>query len=199
MKQMYDYYAGLGGASEAFLRSGEWNVQRFDNNSELSFVENMHIVDVVEIAQNVEQLSAQPGTIDFLWFSPPCLHFSRGYNAPREIAKREGIDFKPDLEPLNACLQIIEYLEPSMWAIENVAGARDIFTEIIGNTPQIIGPYYIWGNIPPIILPSGYKPPSKPSMSGNSKLASNKRAKLPLEVSSSILEAVNQPTLEEYI
>jgi len=199
MKKMYDYYAGLGGASEAFLRSGEWKVERFNNNPELSFVENMQIVNVVEIAQNVEQLSAQPGTIDFLWFSPPCLHFSKGYNSPPQIAKREGIDFKPDLEPLNASLQIIEYLEPSMWAIENVSGANDIFTEIIGHRPQIIGPYYIWGNIPPIVLPRGYKPPSKVSMSGNSKLASNKRAKLPLEVSRSILEAVNQPTLEAWI
>ncbi len=199
MRRMHDYFAGLGGASEAFILSDEWKVERFDNNQDLDFVENMKIVDIVEIARNVEQLAIEPGTLDFAWFSPPCLHFSRGYNSPPQIAKREGIDFMPDLEPLNACLQIIEYLEPSMWAIENVSGANDIFSEIIGHRPQIITPYYIWGNIPHIVLPEGYKPPSKVKMSGNSYLASNKRAKLPLEVSRSILEAVEQPTLGAFI
>ena len=199
MRTMIDFFAGLGGASEAFVQSPNWTVTRIDNNPDLAGVKHMQMIDVVEMAQNVEQLALEPGTLDFAWFSPPCLHFSRGYNSPPQIAKRAGIDFEPNLEPINACMQIIEYLEPSMWAIENVSGANDIFSEIIGHRPQIITPYYIWGNIPHVVLPKGYKPPSKVKMSGNSHLASNKRAKLPLEVSRSILEAVEQPTLGAFI
>ncbi len=84
---MYDFFAGLGGASEAFVQSPNWNVTRLDNNLDLAFVKNMQIVDVVEMAQNVEQLAIEPGTIDFVWFSPPCLHFSKGYNSPPQKGK----------------------------------------------------------------------------------------------------------------
>ena len=63
-----DLFSGLGGASEAFMRSESWDVVRIENNPELSFVPNtitqsvldiesmMYNFDVLDHAKNYEKI-----------------------------------------------------------------------------------------------------------------------------------------------
>ena len=200
MKVMIDLYSGLGGASEAFLDDPEWFVVRFENNIELlGDVPNTHFIDILEMADNLEEIPMTPDRPDFIWASPPCLEFSHGYNAPAMIAKREGREFAPDLSHIEASMKIINHFRPRRWCVENVAGAVPHFNKIIGLKPDRVGPFYLWGNLPPVILPKGYTPPSKVSMSGSTPMSANNRAKIPYEVSRAVKEAVRQPGLEGWL
>jgi hypothetical protein len=89
---------------------------------------------------------------DFIWASPPCTEFSQNsmpwlHHSP------------PDLSIYEACCRIINEVRPMYYCIENVRGAVPYFR----GTPQVIDPYYLWTNLPPLprfSLRAGWKPKS---------------------------------------
>lgn len=197
MRRMVDLYAGLGGASEDFLRQGDhrWEVLRIDNNELLQEVPNMMIADLTATDWAI---NAHWYNCDLVWASPPCLDFSQGYNAPGPVAKRNGQDFEPDLEPLRAAVRWIKILKPKYWVIENVAGASKIFSKELGvNAPmQIIGPYFLWGNFPWIAMPRSWNRKEGKTQDWNigDPLRANKRALVDLEVSKQLRRSIEEQT-----
>ncbi len=199
--RMIDLYAGLGGASEAFLVN-DWDVLRVDNNELLKEVPNMMMGDLTKDA--LEGLNAYWFQPDLIWASPPCLDFSRGYNAPAPTAQRKGQDFEPDMEPLKSAIKIIKEMKPRYWVIENVAGASKIISKELGvNAPrQIIGPYFLWGCFPHISMPRIWKRKEGKTQDWNigDPLRANKRALVDFEVSYRLLRAVeDQYQLTEWM
>jgi hypothetical protein len=191
---IWDLCSGLGGWTQAF----EKHVYRFDNSDLVQDVSGTFQEDVREWKKWILKYPKP----DVIVASPPCLEFSNGYNAPRPKAKREGIEFNPDLSILKACKEIIDFHNPKWWIIENVAGASKDFTKELGMPPrQIIGPMFLWGYFP-------YLPITHAKMGENGKtqdwnigdpLRANKRAMIPLEVSQALHDVCfNQQTLKEW-
>lgn len=193
MRVVWDLCSGLGGWSEAFVQAG-WTVIRIENNPELQYVPHTYDLDVLEYHDWMDGFPKP----DLVLASPPCLEFSNAYNAPRAKARREGIEFKPDMRLLHACKEIIELTRPRWWIIENVSGASYDFQAVLGPQRQIIGPFHLWGVFP--FLPELKEPKMKNNMSGSAKLASNKRAMIPFELSFNLLDTWNnQLDLMEWI
>ena len=202
MRVMIDAFAGLGGASEAFIRDSEWKVHRYDNNPLLVKIPGMNITDsmiedIVDLHQNEE--------IDLLWMSPPCTEFSRGFNAP--LAKRsrmeEGFEFfTPNMSHIVWCEFLIKLLKPKFWVVENVVGSIPFISNYFGEPTQKIGPQVLWGNFPWIQLPANFKSPSKTKCKAWSSdpLRANKRAVIPYEISMCLKIGIEeQRTLTEWI
>ena len=195
MRRMLDLFSGLGGASEAFVRDQGWEVVRVENEPLLEGVECTRMMDVTDVLD-----SDLVGTWDLIWASPPCTEFSRAYNAPAPKAQREGREFKPDLSLVRAAVAIIECLEPKWWVIENVHGAMKPLMPILGPPTLLVGPFALWGSIPPLDLPKGFKhAKSDNDTGGHDPLRSQRRAVVPLEISQALLEAVtSQTTLDQF-
>ena len=192
MRYMLDLFSGLGGASEAFIDCPGWEVMRVDNNPLLSGVPNTIIADINDLTPNQCQLS-----VDLVWASPPCLEFSGGYNSPKSIASRTvGLEhYKPNMNLLVQAIELIEKIKPKYWIIENVAGSIRYFREYLGEPRQIIGPYVLWGNFPPILLDSSLIIPKKfKDTNSRDPLRSNRRAKVDLLLSRRLKEAIENQT-----
>jgi hypothetical protein len=202
---MIDLYSGLGGASEAQVQSPEWTVLRVENNPLLSGVPHTLDIDVKELTYN-QILSAgiNPGEIDLLWASPPCLEFSRAFDAPGPRAKREGIDFNPDLSLVQAALDWVGELSPKWWCIENVIGSIPYFAEIGLEPKQIIGPFVLYGRFPWLPLTryqiQDLRSHKKDNDTWSSDpLRANKKAKIPIEISRAMMKSVeSQMTIGEW-
>ena len=196
--KILDLFSGLGGASEAFVRSGH-EVFRIDNNLALRDVPNTQIADVSLASGFKFDNYGSRQHFELIWASPPCLDFSQGYNGPRPTARRAGIPFTPSLDEVKLAKDIIDELKPKYWIIENVVGAIKDFQPILGAPTQIIGPFVLWGKFPAVILPKGYKH-TKASNDPHSSdpLRSNKKAKIPLEISKAVLDAISTPTLVDF-
>ena len=189
---MWDLCSGLGGASEAMLANG-WDVTRIENNNQLGYVPNTIICNV----EDVEWWAME--TPDLIWASPPCLEFSNAYNAPKNQARMQGLDYEPNMDILNTCIEIIEDIKPKHWVIENVVGAQEYFNPILGKPTQIIESFCLWGKFPRIAMPVNYKH-LKPDVGSKNPLRSNYRAKIPFEVSLQLMRAIQEQTsLEDWI
>jgi len=199
MKKMLDLCSGLGGASEAFLQSENWEVKRIENNPILTNIPETTIMDVKTLATALS--TNRPGHIDLIWASPPCREFSNAFSSPKSIAVRAGrIDeYEPDLSIVLACLEIIEISKPTHWVIENVVGSIRYLAPILGEPRQIVGPYVLWGNFPLInnakAIPTSKK--SKDVHSGN-PLRANLKAKIPIELSQGLLDSIEQQKTLHY-
>lgn len=193
-KIMYDLFSGLGGASSYFDLNREWTVYRFENNYELLPYAplNTQWRDVTEW----RRWSKDYPEPDFIWASPPCLEFSTAYDAPGPRANRAGEDFEPNLELVEVAKEIIDYYQPDHWAIENVSGASKHLSPKLGRY-QKLGPFLIWGNLPPIV--ANVDPDHKAKIDQrHSPIRSNIRARIPLELSKGIFNAIQQPTLGDF-
>ena len=196
MPAILDLCSGLGGASEAFSQAG-WTVIRIETNPELAYVPFTQTLDVLEWEEWIADL---PDRIDVVWASPPCREFSRGFAAPSPTAERAGLPFEPSLELVRACLDIIDYLKPKWWVLENVQGAIMHFRPVIGSYSQRVGPFYLWGTFPRIIMPYTYEHlKSSNDVWSTNPLRANLKALIPFEVSFAFLEAVTrQWTLDRW-
>ena len=193
LRLFVDGYAGLGGASEYFMGLDQWEVLRFDNNPKLSNVPAMILCDLLE--HEIECTA-----VEVAWFSPPCLDFSQAYDAPRPRAQRNGEEFEPDLSLVKRAIEIIEELNPKWWIIENVVGAIADFKPLLGPPRQIIGPFVLCGNFPLIIMPNDFRHVKAEVDERRSDIRSNIRAKIPLEISKGLFEAIdNQRTILDYV
>jgi len=196
--KILDLFSGLGGASEAFVQAGH-EVVRIENNPLLSDVPHTVQGDVsIASAFKFDSYGSRIHH-DLIWASPPCTEFSNGYNAPRPTAHREGIPFTPSLDAVKLAKDIIDELKPRYWIIENVVGAIKDFEPILGTPTQIIGSFVLWGKFPAVILPRGFKH-TKASNDPHSSdpLRSNKKAKIPLDISKAVMDAISTPTLGDF-
>ena len=192
MKVMLDLFSGLGGASEAFVQAG-WTVIRVENNPELAHVPHTLTLDCLEWADWIDNLPP----VDLIWASPPCDEFSLAYNAPGPRAQRAGRDFHPDMKCVRATMDIIDALKPRNWVVENVHGSISHIKPLMGKHTQKIGPCYLWGNFPHIIMGSEFVHPSKTAIWGAT--GKQERALIPFELSFGLLSAIrNQTTLEDW-
>lgn len=191
--RMIDVFSGFGGQSEAMLNHG-WEVKRIDNNMLLNMVPNITIQDAQSFLDECKLLVEAYGLpyLDYLHFSPPCLEFSNAYNSPKTRASRNGEEYKPSLDLIYICLEIIDTLKPRFWSIENVLGAVPYFEPILGPYRQHIGPYYYWGTFPLVSMPKDWRPPKKnESDPGPSNpLRANFRAIIPYEISNAFRCAI---------
>jgi hypothetical protein len=137
--------------------------------------------------------------------APPCREFSRGFNAPREVARRAGWEFNPCTEILESCLSIIEYCKNQgthWWIVENVIGAIPDFGKYLREPKQIIGPFVLWGVFPYMNLNSRDFKDHKASQDvwSSDPLRANKKAKWPIELSQELHDAVTwQSTLIQFL
>jgi len=137
--------------------------------------------------------------ISLPWTSPPCLEFSQAFNAPAPTAAREGREFSPDLGEVKKAWHIIKWLRPRYWCIENVVGAIKHLEPILGAPTQIVGSFVFWHNLPAIVVARDFKHNKADNDSWSSDpLRSNKKAKIPIEISEAFLEAVMLPTLGDF-
>jgi len=192
--KILDLYSGLGGASEAFVEAGH-DVVRIDNNPAMCHVPHTRIADSSFAYNFIAQEK-----FDLIWASPPCREFSNGFNAPKPTAAREGRDFTPDINDLTKAMNIIGWLEPKYWIIENVVGAIKDFEPYLGEPKQIIGSFVLWGHFPQLIVPRDWVHTKTSQDPGsNDPLRSNKRAKIPIEISTATMQAISTPTLGDYL
>jgi len=182
-----DLFSGLGGASEAMLNNG-WEVKRIEKNPALSLVPNTDIMDIYDLGQMLDAWIGSdliPLSPDLIWASPPCTHFSDGYNSPKSKAGREGIDYHPKdaIDLVIEAKRIIDLLNPRYWIIENVRGSLPFLIPILGEPSMVIDSIYLWGRFPKWTMPPGYKHKKDDSAWSTDPMRANKRALIPYEVS----------------
>ena len=196
-----DICSGLGGASEAFVKDPHYEVIRIENNPILADVAHTRLLDVLGWLDWLPDLISVHGRPYLVIAAPPCREFSRAFHAPGPCAERAGIRFEPDMRILEACLDIIEYCQPRYHIIENVAGAINHFNVYLGKYRQHVGPFFLWGSFPQLLLPEDfYHSKADEDVWSTDPLRSNKKAKWPLEVSEALLQGVHwQQTLEDWV
>lgn len=187
--RVLDLFSGLGGASEAFVRSGD-EVLRIENNVLLKDVPHTHLMDVVDLHAFLAEYAVGRTDYSLVWASPPCLEFSNAYNAPKAIAHREGREHNPSTALVEAALDIIELLNPEWWVIENVRGACPWLNPILGEPRQVIGSLVLWGRFPHLIMPEDYAHRKQDVDQRHSPIRANIRAKVPLPVSEALRRAI---------
>ena len=196
MKWMLDLFAGLGGASEAFMGHPSWEVVRVDNNPILSGVKNMRMLDVLEwmdwLPGLLEEMGGPP---DLLWASPECKYFSTAFAAPRAIAQRLEEDYDPDMSQVEAIEDIKDYLNTKWWVVENVSGACTYFPPYFGEVKQKISGIHLWGVFPQIYLPQSYVHSKfEKDRHSSDPMRYNVRSLIPIEVSRGLLEGCQTQT-----
>lgn len=195
--KVIDLFSGLGGFSEAFVMSGKYEVERYDNNTWLAEVPHTHMCDLEKYAIGTAEKPF------LLLGSPPCLEFSNAYDAPKIRAKRLGLDYEPSVKLVEIFKEHVDRLQPKYWMMENVIGSIEWITPILGEPVQIIGPFVFWGNVPLLDLTmedrKQIRGAKKKQDKRHSPIRSNHRAKIPLEISTAILRAIESPTLENWL
>tara|TARA_Y100001951_G_C11219767_1_gene228024 strand:+ start:196 stop:849 length:654 start_codon:yes stop_codon:yes gene_type:complete len=201
--------AGYSGESQAFITRG-WRVIRIDNDAKVS-AENPGTLnlDVLNWMDWVEELQLGDIPPVIIWASPPCQEFSSARG-------KDSVEY-PSLALAQACKDFIEHMKPKYFIIENVRGAVKHFLPIFGKPTQVIGPFYLWGRFPHLNVHVEYRgrawyphSKAKPKTRGNghwrfngvpyNKWDSPQNAKIPLEISRALLEAIDSVrTLDDFI
>lgn len=204
--RVLDLYSGLGGFSEAFLLAGD-TVQRVENNPLLSEVPETHSMCVLQLRDELVHRKEeglldeyQWANIDVLLSAPPCREFSLAYSAPRAKAHRNNEHFEPNMEHLEATLEILQIVRPRYFIIENVVGSIKYFEEYGLTNYQIHGAHVFYGKFPFFSTPDDL--PSKASKDtwSSDPLRVNKKALIPLELSMALRQAIlSQRTLWEFV
>jgi len=155
-----------------------------DNAPRHASVAHTRTLDVLEWMDWIDDLPS----IDVIWASPPCTDFSTAG------CWRNGRPDNPDMRLVEACRAIIDYLKPRTWVIENVHGACRYFRPLMGEHRQKVEAFYLWGNFPHLVLPSGW------SHRKTDVRCPDRRAEIPLPLSEAFREALtNQQTLDDFV
>ena len=195
--KIVDLFSGLGGASEAFVQDPLWGCLRIENNPLLAATECTRIMDIFEFRDwLLEQKNRYGGfSVDVVWASVPCTEFSQAFNAPQAIAQREGRidDYQPYMGFLEVAIEIIEIINPRYWIIENVRGASRYFHPYLGAPAQVHGSYFLWGNFPKF-QPGQFPMKKEKDQRHAGEMRANIRAKVPIQISQALKDAVESQT-----
>jgi len=197
MKLFIDLFAGLCGASQAFVDSKNWEVLAIDDNQlcidsvmgtpGLKYFRR-DLSNPADSIKFIENYIARGNYSEIaIWASPPCTEFSDA-NANRPA--------NPSMVLLESTIAIIEAIEPDSWFLENVKGACREFMPYLGVHRQKMKSFFVWGNFPYVGVPI-YTWRKEDAWSTN-PLRANIRAKVPLELSQAILEALENQTRIDY-
>ena len=190
MRRMLDLFSGLKGASAAFAESPGWEVVTVDNDPDRR---PDILCDLSKWKENVTLYCQfeNEKRFDLIWASPPCDDFCRAAFPWIEL------DEEPSLELVQAPVDIIQLFQPTNWVIENTKSGARFITPLLGPPRQIIGPFYLWGNLP-FIPDVEIDPEHKALMDPgpNNPLRAAMRAKIPYVLSDSLLRTLDvQQTL----
>lgn len=198
--RVLDLFSGLGGFSEAFLQAGD-EVVRVENNPLLQDIPATSMDDVLAVRDRLtdyQERGIGMREYDVLLAGPPCREFSLAYSSPRSIAHRNGEDYEPSMELLEATLDIIRITKPRYWVIENVVGSAEYFARAGLTVRQQHGPHQLYGNFPMFECGELPSKASKDKTSSN-PLRANHKALIPLELSAQLRKAiVEQTTLFDF-
>jgi len=191
MKRMLDLFSGLHGASAAFRRHPEWEVVSIDNNPDL---DADHHWDISMSKKQILEL----GWFDLIWASPPCVEFykCRAPYFPDHYGKQ------PDMSLVLGSRDIIALMDPTHWVLENTQQGAHFISPIPGMGPprQVQVPFYLWGNFPRFDAEVAPNHKAANDTWSTNPLRSNIKAKIPIEISAGLLDAImNQVTLEEWL
>jgi hypothetical protein len=134
MPLMVDLGAGLKGSSRVMKERG-WDVITLDINPAFE-------CDVTADVRTWHYTGLRRP--DLLWFSMPCTEFSR------ESMPWCKTGIAPDMSLIYACLRIRDEMQPLNWIGENVRGAIKYFKPLMGNYRFRAGPFFLWGEFPPL-------------------------------------------------
>lgn len=188
-------FSGLGGFCEAFVRAGD-EVLRIDNNELLNQVPHTTIMTVEELRDNLHlqiQAGFQPLNVDVILAGVPCYEFSMGFHAPRAVASREGTldEYQPDLDLLDATMDIIRMLKPKFWVIENVIWSQEYFKEYGLDVAQIHDSHVFYGKYPKFATPHMPTKAERDVGPGH-PLRANHRGKIPFALSLALRKAITE-------
>lgn len=179
---MLDLFAGLGGASAAFVAAG-WSVVRVDNDAALTARRRAeqgtppHVTDVVADLASWRWTGVPP---TFVWASPPCTEFAR------ESMPWCRTGNTPSTALVRAAVDVIVQSRTSWWAVENVRGSLAYLDPLLGRHRRLSsGPLFVWSNVPDLTLPR--------VVVGKERLSSTRRAEralTPRSISDAVLAAV---------
>lgn len=207
-KVMICLCAGYSGESIVMREETEsWVVYRIDLNEAVCRDNPGTLcLDVLAWLDWIETMPKQP---EIVWASPPCTQFSTA----RAVKIGE-----PELDLMNACMDIIEHLDPVWWIIENVRGAVQHFGPRLGPPTQVIGPFYLWGKFPHLDIHVEYKGHVRTRINRDvvvkadqdghwrfngkrfNKWDTPQNAEIPRVISQELLTAVNtQRTLDDFL
>lgn len=168
---MLDLCSGLGGASQA-MRDRGWQVVTVD-------IDERFNPDIVADLREWEWQGERP---DLIWLSDPCTEFSR------ESMPWSRTGRAPDLSIVRAGLRVIERSQPTYWARENVRGSVPWVRPFLGEPREIHGPFFLWGNFPPLGRPRL----SMRNKESYSSAQTAERAKVPYALSLAMAISVEQ-------
>ena len=185
--KMLDLFSGLGGASQAFEAAG-WEVVTVDINPEFN----------PTICCNVEDLwltkefkSWSKNEFDLVWASPPCVEFYKVLAPffPEYYGKQ------PSMELVEESMAYINLLKPTWWVLENTKSGSEFIKKKLGARRQKFGPFFLWGNFPKFDAKIDLDHKTKNDVWSNDPLRSNKRAKVPYQISIGLLNAIENQSI----
>lgn len=152
---MFDFFCGLGGATQGFLAEG-WECIGVDNErhdyGKGGYPGHLLLQDILTFH------GSQARFADFLWFSPPCQAFS-WMAMPWSLAKKKAAEIREDYwkwyELTRLFVKCFEIqLEASRAAgrhipmiVENVRGAQSW----VGRSKWRYGSFHLWGDVPALM------------------------------------------------
>ena len=186
-----------------------WLVIRIDNNPELAaLTPGLNVADVSDVDATLTLIHAvcrihgasiKTAEKVVVWASPPCDEFSYAYNAKQAVAARAGEEYEPDMSIMMACRDIIRILLPDAWYIENVRGAINWFTPILGQYRQQLASFFVWGDHPIVDFYDVNLRKLRKVDIRHSELRAQYRAKVHLEISQAIKDSIDlQSTLTSF-
>ena len=133
MPKLLELFSGTGSVGRQFRRAG-WDVVSLD-------VDPTHGPDLCGAVLELAYASLwRPGDFDAVWASPPCTEYSRARTTaktPRNFALADSLVAKAK--------EIIGYLQPKFWAMENPATGLLKEREVVAGLPYVDVTYCSWG------------------------------------------------------
>ena len=198
--KVIDLYSGLGGFSEAFVQDPNYQVIRIENNPLLKEVPHTLLGDILEMNPRDPLFEGA----ELILASPPCRDFSTAYGSPRSRAYRAGThcdEYEPDMTLVQEAIRWKNIIKPKYFLMENVNGSQRYFRNLRIWPIMKHGPFVFYGNFPLFDMPPGWThQKSEHDAWSSDPLRTNKKAKLPLELSQKIKRTFEgQPTLGEWM
>tara|TARA_Y100001973_G_scaffold75419_1_gene110153 strand:+ start:1253 stop:1873 length:621 start_codon:yes stop_codon:yes gene_type:complete len=191
--KMIDLCSGLKGASQPFIDCPDWEVFTIDINP---ILDPDLCIDIIELSKILEEIKEVPTEdITLIWASPECIEF---YKVLAPFHK-DDYGNEPDMSLVNACLKIIDFINPKYWVLENTQSGSIFIKKILGNYRQKLGPFFLWGNFPLLNCKVDKKHKYNNDTWSDNPLRSNIKAKLPYEVGENLRNNItNQNSLESW-